>query len=86
MVFSPRGWKFDVDLSKLSGDVLRWWWFNPRTGGIHSKGTVRNDGHSQTFTLPTNGERFSGHDCILVLDDASKNFPRPGTPIDQEPD
>jgi len=86
MVFSPCGWTFDVDLSKLSGDVLRWWWFNPRTGGIHSKGTVRNDGHSQTFTPPTNGERFSGHDWILVLDDASKNFPRPGTPIDQEPD
>jgi len=86
MVFSPRGWKFDVDLGKLSADLLRWWWFNPRTGGIHSKGTMGNHRHSQTFTPPTNGERFSGHDWILVLDDASKNFPAPGTPIDQESD
>jgi hypothetical protein len=70
MVYTPNG-GMSVNLSGLSGNALKAWWFDPRTGqatdaGAPQKGTVQ-------FNPP------GGGDWILVVDDASKNFPAPGT-------
>ncbi|MBX3278855.1 MAG: glycoside hydrolase family 140 protein [Acidobacteria bacterium] len=74
MVYAPTGRSFNVDLSKLSGDRVRAWWFNPRNGratliGVFAKGGVRR------FAPPDAGENL---DWVLVLDDAAKNFQPPG--------
>lgn len=60
-----------VDMTKLSGDWVRAWWFNPRDGTA----TLINDYRAsamQKFVPP------DGQDWVLVLDDASKRFRLPG--------
>ena len=74
-VYSPMGRKFSITLGKVSGDKLKAWWFNPRTGTATELETLANRG-SRDFTPPTEG--FSG-DWILVLDDESRKFPAPGS-------
>jgi hypothetical protein len=51
------------------------WWFNPRNGEAKEIGKYSNTG-TQTFIAPAPGENL---DWILVLDDASKKYPAPGT-------
>lgn len=76
-VYVPTGRAFSVDVTKLSGSEVRAWWFNPRDGTANEIGTFRNEG-TRRF-IPPNPD--SGHDWVLVLDDAARNFPAPGTPL-----
>jgi hypothetical protein len=73
-VYIPYGKKTSVNTGKLNASQLRAWWFNPRDGKSILIGTVDNNG-SKEFT-PTSVGR--GSDWVLVLDDASKNYPDPG--------
>lgn len=73
MVYIPYGRKTTVNTSALSGAKLRSWWFNPRDGYCISLGDFDNAG-SKEF-VPTSVGR--GSDWVLVLDDASKNYPEP---------
>jgi Protein of unknown function (DUF4038)/Putative collagen-binding domain of a collagenase len=73
MVYIPYGRKTTVNTSALSGAKLRGWWFNPRDGYCISLGDFDNSG-SKEF-VPTSVGR--GSDWVLVLDDASKNYPEP---------
>jgi hypothetical protein len=70
--YLPARRSITIDLSKLLGEKVIAWWFNPRDGK-----SVRiaefNEKKPQTFEPVTEG------DWVLVLDDASKNFPTPGT-------
>lgn len=50
------------------------WWFDPRHGAAYRIHQGVGTG-IQFFTPPTSGR---GNDWILVLDDASRSFPRPG--------
>jgi len=74
MVYSGSGRPFTVNLSKLTGAVLRAWWFDPRTGEAHPAGEGKNEGPRE-FRPPSEGENC---DWVLVLDDAAKNYPPPG--------
>jgi len=74
LVYSAQGRKFTVNLGKISGDKLKAWWFNPRTGTSEEIDTIDNRG-TREFTCPSEG---FGSDWVLVLDDASKNFGAPG--------
>ncbi|MBR5757668.1 MAG: hypothetical protein IKX88_03620, partial [Thermoguttaceae bacterium] len=47
---------------------------DPRNGSWQTIGEFANEG-KKTFTPPTMGEDL---DMILVIDDASKNYPAPG--------
>jgi hypothetical protein len=58
-----------VDTAKLSGEALRAWWFDPRTGEASEAETAS----SPVFTPPGEG------DWVLVLDDASRSFEAPGS-------
>lgn len=74
MIYAPTGRKFNVNLTKLTGEKLRGWWFNPRDGkatliGVWSKTAERE------FITPTPGEDW---DWVLVLDDTKKNYGVPG--------
>lgn len=72
MVYVPgSNREITVDLGKISGGQVRAWWFDPRTGKSKSAGNSPSGG-SRTFTTPG-----SGQDWVLVLDDASQNFPAP---------
>lgn len=72
-VYIPYGRKTTVDMSRIAAKNIRGWWFNPRDGRSISLGTFENSGKKE-FT-PTSVGR--GSDWVLVLDDASKNYPAP---------
>jgi hypothetical protein len=56
-----------IDLSKLSGDAVVGWWFNPRNGEATRIGEL-SEKQRRSFEPPADG------DWVLVLDDASKEF------------
>ena len=62
-------------MEKITGARVDAWWFNPRDGTASALGTFENRG-VRTFTPPNPGELL---DWVLVLDDAAKNFPPPGS-------
>lgn len=76
MIFSAQGRPFTVRLGKISGARVRAWWFNPRVGTAHAIGEFDNTG-TRDFAPPSYGGL--GTDTVLVLDDAAKNFPAPGS-------
>lgn len=75
MVYAPVGRAFKVRMDKVSGPVVKGWWFNPRTGEATAIGEFPNTGERE-FTPPDKGEML---DWVLVLDDAAKQYPAPGT-------
>ena len=75
-VYSAQGRPFAVNLGKISGAKVNAFWFNPRTGTSTLIGLLENTG-TREFTCPAQG---FGSDWVLVLDDAAKNFPAPGSP------
>jgi len=77
MVYAPVGRKFIVRMDVIKGNEVVAWWFNPRNGEATMIGKYSNTG-TQTFNTPSPGENL---DWILVLDDASKKYPAPGTGI-----
>lgn len=72
-VYSAQGKKFTVNTNKISGKELVGNWYNPRNGEITPMGKFPKK-NQQEFTPPTTGY---GHDWVLVLDDASKNYKLP---------
>ncbi len=79
LVYVPVGRKFKVRMDKVNGPNVRAWWFNPRNGEATEIGEFANSSERE-FTPPDYGEML---DWVLVLDDASKNFLPPGTPLMQ---
>jgi len=73
-IYSPQGRKFTANLGKIQGARLKVAWFNPRTGTTTASDTFDNIG-TRDFTCPSEG---FGADWVLILDDASRNFPSPG--------
>lgn len=69
------GRSFELESGCISGDELKAWWFNPKNGDTELIGTMKNSGILK-FNPP--GQEEEGNDWVLVLDDASKNFPEPG--------
>jgi hypothetical protein len=76
MVYAPVGRAFKVRMDKIRGGKVTAWWFNPRDGSAKKFGEFDNKGERE-FMPPNKGELL---DWILVLDDASKNYPVPGKP------
>jgi hypothetical protein len=75
MVYAPIGRAFKVRMDKITGENVKAWWFNPRTGKATEIGEFTNKGE-RLFVSPDPGEPL---DWVLVLDDAAKNYPPPGT-------
>jgi uncharacterized protein DUF4038/collagenase-like protein with putative collagen-binding domain len=75
MVYAPTGRPFKVKMDKISGAKVKAWWFNPREGKATLIGEFPNAGERE-FVPPTKGENL---DWVLVLDNAAKNFPPPGS-------
>lgn len=74
MVYAPIGRAFKVRMDAIGGPNVKAWWFNPRNGEAQEVGVFPNTGQRE-FVPPDVGEIL---DWVLVLDDASKNYPQPG--------
>ncbi len=72
-VYIPVPKPVKVRLDKLSGREVRAWWYDPRLGEAKLIGEFRQGGERE-FKPEGSGEV----DWVLVLDDASKDFPPPG--------
>ena len=72
-VYTTVGKPFHINMGKISGTVLQAYWYNPRDGKSTGIGKIVNK-NVQEFKPPSSGY---GQDWILVLDDASKNYPKP---------
>ena len=74
MIYTPVGREFKVRMDVIKGKDVLAWWYNPRNGTSFKIGVFANHGE-QGFISPDTGEYL---DWILVLDDASKQYPAPG--------
>jgi len=72
VVYTPSQRTLTVDLSTLGAVNADAWWFNPSSGQTTHIAGYAADGPVQ-FTPPSAG------DWVLVLDDASRGYPAPGT-------
>ena len=61
-----------IDLGRLKAQMVRAWWFDPRTGVGTLIGEFKG-GERREFKSPPQGP-----DWVLVLDDARKNYSPPG--------
>ncbi len=75
MVYAPVGRSFKVRMDAIKGEQVKAWWFNPRDGRAKEIGVFESKGVRE-FTPPDPGEML---DWVLVLDDAAKKYPAPGT-------
>jgi len=73
-IYTPTGREFRVNMGKISGDRVKAYWYDPRTGKASYIGEYDNEG-TDLFVPPSTGD---GNDWVLVLDDSSKDFPKPG--------
>ncbi len=73
-IYSAQGRPFTVNMGKISGERVRAWWYNPRTGSSKEADAFENRA-THDFAPPSQG---FGSDWVLVLDDVSKNFKAPG--------
>jgi hypothetical protein len=73
MIYAPVGREFKVRMDVINGKDILAWWYNPRNGTTFKIGVFANHGE-QVFISPDKGEYL---DWILVLDDASKQYPAP---------
>ena len=75
MVYAPVGRAFKVRMAVIKSAHVKAWWFNPRDGTATVIGKFDNKGERR-FIPPDVGETL---DWVLVLDDAAKHYPKPGT-------
>ncbi len=74
MVYVPTaGQTVTVDTAALSGERLKAWWYDPRTGEAAAIEGEFPVGGKLTFTTPEQGP-----DWVLVLDDAARGYGEPG--------
>ncbi|HSU65408.1 MAG TPA: glycoside hydrolase family 140 protein [Tepidisphaeraceae bacterium] len=77
MVYIPDGRPVTLDLTKLTGQKLKAWWYDPREGGANPAGQFDNAG-TREFMPPAPAKAGEANDWVLVIDDASRQFPAPG--------
>ena len=71
MVYTAKGKSINVVMDKVSGSMVKAWWFNPRNGQSELIGEFTNNGTKEFKPSDTN-------DWVLVLDDINKDFGAPG--------
>ena len=72
-LYLPNGLPVKVKMGVISGETVIATWYDPRQGISHRIGELPNAGISE-FVPPSSGR---GNDWVLILDDASQNFPQP---------
>lgn len=75
VVYIPHGQNLEVDLSLFKGKEVDAWWYNPRLNTAIRMNNFTAKGR-QSFDPPS--DRRRGNDWVLVVDDASMDYPEPG--------
>ena len=78
IVYSAVGNPIHVMLEKLTADTIKGYWYNPREDMSIKIDSFKNTKKIKSFIPPSSGVRT---DWVLVLDDASKNYPDPASVI-----
>jgi len=86
MVYRPLMCYISVDTSYIAGDKIRVWWYDPKNGIAYSSPIIDNP--KKRFEglwnyLPWHDD-IDHTDWVLVIDDASCNYPAPGTPLAEQ--
>ena len=76
-VYTAAGKPVNVHMEKISGPMVKAYWYDPRNGSVELIGEFPATG-TREFTPPSSGAE---NDWVLVLDDAAKDFPVPGAQI-----
>ncbi|MCA9182018.1 MAG: hypothetical protein KDA51_11215, partial [Planctomycetales bacterium] len=76
VVYVPRGNNLTIDMTKIDASHATAYWFNPHDGKSNEIGKFLVSG-TRDFSPPSRGV---DNDWVLVLDDASQDFPPPGVP------
>ena len=75
-IYSTSGQTIEIALGKISGDNVNIWSYNPRTGEAKAlKNGLENSG---VYTFTPEGIQEFGNDWVVVIDDASKGYGKPG--------
>lgn len=82
MAYFPQHETITFKTERLTGKTIRGWWFNPRDGSVQSLGEFPKQKRME-FSPPT---KSTTDDWVLVLDDAARAYPAPGTATAQPPD
>ncbi|MFH0759200.1 MAG: glycoside hydrolase family 140 protein [Bacteroidota bacterium] len=79
MVYLPCLRSVTIHTGVIKGDQLKIWWFDPRTGNAFQQGTMDNTGevHFSNWESVIREEQ-GGPDWVVVIDDASAGYGRPG--------
>lgn len=83
MVYLPMLHKVNVNTSLIASEKLKSWLYDPRTGATFPIESFENEGSYELhwrsrwekYVRPSQG----GPDWVLVIDDATKNYPPPGS-------
>ncbi len=76
LVYAPTGKSFRINLTKISKQKIKAWWFNPRNGKTEKSEIIARPTDAYPFDPPGKEER--ANDWVLVLDDVSKQYSEPG--------
>jgi hypothetical protein len=71
-VYLPKNEPVTIDVSRISGNSKKVYWFSPETGKVTPGPDVKSG--QRTFTPPKEGK-----DWVLVIDDAARKYPPPGS-------
>ena len=74
LIYLPLGGEVEIKTNDLKWDETVGWWFDPRTGESELIGKFKMK-DKVTFTAPGKGRE---NDWVLVLDDSSAKFAKPG--------
>jgi len=72
-IYSPNGLMIKVNMGIIFGHTVKAYWYDPRNGSTTPIGEYENRG-VRSFMPPSGGR---GNDWVLILDDASKDYPMP---------
>jgi hypothetical protein len=73
LVYNYMGRPMDIDLTKISGQKKKVWWYSPVNGSLNYLGEFEN---KITHFIDETGYRC-GNDKVLIAIDATKNYIKP---------
>jgi hypothetical protein len=82
MVYMAIGQSVKLNSGVIPAKRLMLWWYDPRTGSAIPVGEQENTGIVETSWSTMPWHNGAGPDWVLVVDDASRNYPPPGQRIE----
>lgn len=78
MIYLPTGRSVTLRMGVVSGERVRAWWYDPKTGNAQEIGVFENIGKVE---FSPEGPVLDGRDWVLVVDDLAQEYSAPGLPL-----